>query len=358
MAVAAALPRYRHIADSLREEIRAGALAPGMRVPSYRALMETHSVTMATVRQAISSLQVEGIIQSVPGVGCIVSDAPAKWISIGVPVLGYGATGYLFDELSLVHEELAAERCDLVLRFVPVVDEASLANLALWAQRRDGVMITGRISVRVIQTLAATGVPAVVLGEPLDGECPADVSFISADVPGKVQTALTRLIGMGHRRIGLVSGSATRYYEMVSRCFQEAARTLGLAEGIAGLPELLLPRDRECRAEAVRRWYLGLVERPTALLVEGSTVASAIIEHFARRGLRVPEDLSVAAISGGERPPRIIEGLARVEGRIHVMLQRGARVLAGNAGAARRTVVREQLPAQWIPGTTCREVAS
>jgi len=121
---------------------------------------------------------------------------------------------------------------------------------------------------------------------------------------------------------------------------------------------LLLPRDRECRAEAVRRWYIGLVERPTALIVEGGTVASAIIEHFARRGLRVPEDLSVAAISGGERPPRIIEGLARVEGRLHVMLQRGARVLAENAGAARRTVVREHLPAQWIPGTTCRAVAS
>jgi DNA-binding LacI/PurR family transcriptional regulator len=356
MATTALVPRYRLIADTLRREITTGALAPGARVPSYRTLMDTHSVTMATIRQAISSLQVEGLIESVPGVGCVVAEAEAKWTTIGIPVLGHDATGFLPEELRLLHDELTAQRCDLVVRFVPVVDERSTAELTAWARRRDGVMIAGRIPVRVIGAMVATGVPAVVMGEPLDGECPEEVSLITADVPGRVQMAIGRLAAMGHRRVGLVNGVATRYYDSVSASFQECARAFGPVEG-AEWPELRLAQGRSQRVEETYQWYAGLSPRPTALLVEGATVASALIRHFTARGVGVPEDLSVVAIAGGERTPQVLDGLAGVGWDVQTMLRRGVRALSESVGTGRRTVVRERLLGQWIPGVTCRGVS-
>lgn len=358
MPTSTLLPRYRLIANSLRDDIHSGALTPGARVPSYRCLMATHSVTMATVRQAIASLQTEGLIKSVPGLGCVVAKPEAQWTHIGVPILGYGAEGALYEDALLLHDELAAEHCDLVMRMIPSVDEAAFPDLAAWAQRCDGVMITGRIPVRAIRVLAGTESPAVVLGEPLDGECPPGVSLVTSDVMGTIQIALSHLVAMGHRRIGLLNGVSTRYYDRVSGSFQEGLRAFGLEYGRAGEGQLRLPQHREQRVAEAFRWYTGLVRRPTALLVEGATVATSMIEEFARSGIRVPEDLSVAAISGGERPPRIMEGLARVEGDRRGLLQCGVRVLCERIENRDQLVVREQLLGRWIPGATCRAVSA
>lgn len=351
------LPRYRLIADSLREDIRSGALTPGARVPSYRRLMSTHSVTMATVRQAIASLQTEGLITSVPGLGCVVADQQTKWTHIGVPILGYGPEGALYEDVQLLHEELVAEHCDLVMRMTPSVDESSVAELAAWARRRDGIMITGRIPVSAIRAMAGAGAPVMVVGEPLDGECPPGVNTVTADIMGTIQIAISHLVGMGHRRIGLLNGTSTRYYDVVSRCFQECSRAFGLEYGSSGEAQLRLPQHREMRVADACRWYTGLAARPTALLVEGATVATSLIQQFAGLGIRVPEDLSVMAISGGERPPRVVEGLARVESDRRGLLQRAVRILCERIVHRDLPVVREHMLAQWVPGVTCRVVS-
>ncbi|HRU07143.1 MAG TPA: winged helix-turn-helix domain-containing protein, partial [Candidatus Brocadiia bacterium] len=62
MTESAVLPRYRQITNALKARMSAGDLAPGALVPSYRSLMKTHGVTMATVRQAMAELQAEDLV--------------------------------------------------------------------------------------------------------------------------------------------------------------------------------------------------------------------------------------------------------------------------------------------------------
>ncbi|MEV7089529.1 GntR family transcriptional regulator [Streptomyces sp. NPDC093085] len=65
-------PKYRRIADTLREAIRAGEYGPGARLPGENDLMAAHGVARMTARQALGVLQSEGIAESRKGAGVFV----------------------------------------------------------------------------------------------------------------------------------------------------------------------------------------------------------------------------------------------------------------------------------------------
>lgn len=69
-------PVFKQIADDLRSQIAAGALAQGDRVPSETQLMERYSVARMTVRQALASLKAEGLLLAEHGRGVFVRTSP------------------------------------------------------------------------------------------------------------------------------------------------------------------------------------------------------------------------------------------------------------------------------------------
>lgn len=64
--------RYEQIADRLVEQLRAGAFAPGERLPGERELALGMGVGRASVREALGWLQVRGLIETRPGAGSFV----------------------------------------------------------------------------------------------------------------------------------------------------------------------------------------------------------------------------------------------------------------------------------------------
>ncbi|MBD0736182.1 GntR family transcriptional regulator [Streptomyces sp. CBMA29] len=60
---------YERIADDLRQLIRAGELHPGDQLPSETKLVEQYGKSLPTLRQALSLLQAEGLIEKVHGRG-------------------------------------------------------------------------------------------------------------------------------------------------------------------------------------------------------------------------------------------------------------------------------------------------
>lgn len=69
------IPKYHRIADSVRALIRAGKLGPGDRLPAETAIAAEHGTSVPTVRQAMSVLRAEGLIESRHGVGTFVRDS-------------------------------------------------------------------------------------------------------------------------------------------------------------------------------------------------------------------------------------------------------------------------------------------
>ena len=72
-----ARPIYVQIMDRFREQISAGILEPGDKLPSVRELAVQLSINPNTIQRSYRMLEAEGWIATVPGKGCFVSGLPA-----------------------------------------------------------------------------------------------------------------------------------------------------------------------------------------------------------------------------------------------------------------------------------------
>ncbi|MBE8214593.1 GntR family transcriptional regulator, partial [Leptospira borgpetersenii serovar Ballum] len=75
----AAKPKYRQIADTLREQIREGVLKPGDALPTESALQVQFGVGCVTLRQALKQLISEQIVESVQGSGTYVKEERVRY---------------------------------------------------------------------------------------------------------------------------------------------------------------------------------------------------------------------------------------------------------------------------------------
>ena len=72
-------PRYRRIAEELRQAIAEHAYGPGGRLPSEGALAEHYAVSRGTIRQALMLLRHDGLVTSRRGTRRVVlDDAPVQ----------------------------------------------------------------------------------------------------------------------------------------------------------------------------------------------------------------------------------------------------------------------------------------
>jgi len=71
------VPLYYQLENILREKIRSGELGEGEQLPTENELIEQYGVSRITVRQALSSLVNEGLVERIPGRGTFVTKRPS-----------------------------------------------------------------------------------------------------------------------------------------------------------------------------------------------------------------------------------------------------------------------------------------
>src|SRR5690242_586498 len=73
-AEVASEPLHAQIAARIRRDVREGVYCPGERLPAEIALARQLGVSRGTVRQALTTLLTEGLLETVPGRGTFVVD--------------------------------------------------------------------------------------------------------------------------------------------------------------------------------------------------------------------------------------------------------------------------------------------
>lgn len=73
---------YLRLQNVIREQILAGDVRPGERLPTERELGERHGVSRITTRHALRVLEEQGLIERLPGKGTFVRENRARKISI------------------------------------------------------------------------------------------------------------------------------------------------------------------------------------------------------------------------------------------------------------------------------------
>jgi GntR family transcriptional regulator len=76
MSLPVGVLRHQHVARAIADQINAGRLRPGDRLPSERQLCERFDVSRATVRRALQDLIAEGLVEAQQGRGSFVAGGP------------------------------------------------------------------------------------------------------------------------------------------------------------------------------------------------------------------------------------------------------------------------------------------
>ena len=167
----------------------------------------------------------------------------------------------------------------------------------LASRRTDGaVFVVSRVHQPVVERLHRLSVPLVVV-DPVGGSS-ADIPSIGCTNWAGGFAATEHLLGLGHRRIGMIGGPP----EMM--CSEERIAGYEAALGRARLPmsrnlvrhgDFYMGGGRKAAAA-----LLGMQEPPTAIFAGSDEQARGVYDEAQARGLRIPGDLSVVGFDDVE----------------------------------------------------------
>lgn len=161
---------------------------------------------------------------------------------------------------------------------------------------RGGAALAGAVLIppltedlQLMASLTETGTPFVRLSHtPAEGE----TGHITMDDEAAAREMTDYLIGLGHRRIGFIAGTASHPQSHL----REAGYRASLAAAGLSIDESLITHgmfDFESGLKAATG-LLAATPRPTAIFASNDDMAAAVLAVAFRSGLRVPEQLSVA----------------------------------------------------------------
>lgn len=162
------------------------------------------------------------------------------------------------------------------------------------------------------------GVPVVVVDAPRDQP---DVDWVGLDDRSAARELATHVAGLGHRRIGVVCTrlGASRYNGPVGEDRRHSASYAVQRERMAGFFEGLAAAGIDGADVSVEERFLDsrdsggealtslLTRRPdlTAVCCLADVLALGVLDAAAKRGLRVPEDLSVTGFDDVPEAQRV-----------------------------------------------------
>jgi DNA-binding LacI/PurR family transcriptional regulator len=207
--------------------------------------------------------------------------------------------------------------------------------LALWgileARHCDAILIFGdmREQLQLIEDLHDARVPVVALWH---GSRAAGIPTVTVDNRAGIEAVVDHLYGLGHRRIGFIGGR--RLGDIRER--EEAWRAALLSRG-CDVPDgtaASVTNEHEGGATGLGR-LLELPSPPTAVVAATDVLAIGALREAWRRGLRIPEDLSVAGFDDIPVAAVSIPALTTVRMPVREMVAAGVRLAIGDAAAAR-----------------------
>jgi DNA-binding LacI/PurR family transcriptional regulator len=194
---------------------------------------------------------------------------------------------FFMEFIAGVESELASHSIALTIQLVRDVREEIAVYRRWWGEHRvDGVlMVDLRVDDPRVDELVRLGLPAVVVGPPLEnGALPC----VWHDEAAVVTEAIQYLAALGHSRIAHVSGVGEFVHtRQRTSAFRAAVRDLGLEGQV-----LETDYSAESGARATRR-LLSSPAPPTAILFDSDLLAVTGLGVVHQMGFAVPDDVSI-----------------------------------------------------------------
>ncbi len=295
-------PLYRHLAGTLRDEIKAQRYQVGGYLPSERELAQQYAVTRITVRGALRSLEEEGLLSGEPHRCRKIIASPSakgaiellffKWQSpFSDPILADFCTGVAVEAQALGYNLVLSyiSESHAIERHLDRIEGSPPRGMVVIGSYEWYGPIMGRIEARY---------PTVLVGTP-HGSLQADV--IPPDFEGAMALALSHLRSMGYERVKLLCGGFPAEEGRDQRNVA-AFRLAGMQFGFQPANLAVFSTREACGRtlaphEPAGLWISDTVldgcTFPMAVVATAPTYATEVLALARKKGLRVPEDVAI-----------------------------------------------------------------
>ena len=157
------------------------------------------------------------------------------------------------------------------------------------AQRVDGVIIAPYDSdAQNLAKLRQRNIPTVIVDRRIEGW---DVDSVYSDSLSGAKALVQHLIGLGHRRIAMLSGPANTS----TAADRVAGYCMALAEAEISIDSRLIKQGeyRITSGEELTHQILEEGLNPTAVFAANNAIAIGVIQALGERGLRIPQDIAL-----------------------------------------------------------------
>ena len=207
-----------------------------------------------------------------------------------------GYAGQIATGLSFRLDELPAN-----LAIFPAHLGVKAQHQEVLASGVDGVALLGVYNPAYLQQWQAQSLPVVVMDH-YDESIPLD--YVVCDNAGAVEAILSHLYALGHRQIEYVSGTNPDSDNRERRsAFADSSARMGLIGHAPFWAELFRPDAQPTATrDACSRLWGRHGKWPTAIVTDSGYTATKVLNALSVRGIRVPEQVSVAAVAHHNSP--------------------------------------------------------
>jgi LacI family transcriptional regulator len=274
-------PRLRELASDLGVSITTVS----------RALAGYPDVSEATRARVTAAAEARGYVPS--RVGRMLVSGRTDFIGMVLPVRdGHLMDSFLGEFVAGLSEGLMARGRDLFIATAHRVHgEADVVRHIIDGDRADAIVLNRtEIDDQRVHVLANRQFPFVAHGRLLTGA--NDFAWFDTDGEAAFAQAARMLVGLGHRRFGLVTiDEPFTFAHLRRRGLEAALAAAGLELSRSAVRSV--PMIDAAAAEAAADQLLSSADRPTAVFGVTDAQAIAVLKAAAARSIGVPAELSV-----------------------------------------------------------------
>lgn len=302
------MAKYKQIADELRSDILTGIYKQSL--PTEQELCEKYQVSRQTVRQALSMLQNDRLIERRQGSGSYIreSSVPAFAERMSIAVITTYISDYIFPSILREIESVCSAGNSTPLLFTTqnqVATERKILNTLLEMEELDGVLVEGtktgfpNPNLDLYRKLIERGIPLVFF----HGYYPElqDTIYVLDDNYQGGEMLVDYLYQKGHRNIAGIFKSDD---------IQGHQRYAGYAAALQkhGLPfddNHVLWYDTELKNRIIERFFepditIQTIKGCSAVVCYNDEIASHVISVMTQSGVSIPGELAVVSFDNSQ----------------------------------------------------------
>lgn len=300
-------PRYQSVIDWVMQEIKDGNLNIGNKLPTEKELCEKFGLSRQTIRHATGVLEKKKICTRVRGSGTYVGVnhvSPNRPRTMNIAVMLTFANSYIFAPVLMGISSLLEERgysAQISFTNNSTEKEGKILSNLLENDNIDGIIAEPSKGAlpnpnrKYYEELRGRGIPILFINAAYRD---MDIPCIRLDDERVAEEAVKLIISRGHKRIGGIFHAEDA---------QGPERYVGYMKGIRGAG--LIPEEEHIvwldtvavgNMEPMMDYMLKRLEGCTAVFTYNDEVAAQMITGCEKRGMRLPEDLSIVSIDNAD----------------------------------------------------------